>query len=486
MPLTQRLSLRDVLVERARQDPDRLAYQYGEEQLTFGDLAARAAERAAALAQSGIKQGDRIALVMTPGMDVIEMFWATQLVGAAPCIFNPSIPHHALKSRVAVIAPHLVVTDEIAVDMAQPPISVTDPEISSDDVAYFQLTSGTSGNPRAAVIHQRHVLAYLDARDNDRDLSRDDVLVNWMPMWHDFGLVAFVIAATYFVASCYMLEPTTAALPDWLATIGAVGGTQTGGPDFAYKLACRLVDPGRVDLSSLRIAWTGAEPVRWPTIQQFEDRFDIPNVMMPAYGLAEATLGVSGHLPGDNGVVDARGNVSCGWPFPGMEVRAGTSVDSPSEILVRSDWVFAGYFQAIDETSEKLRNGWLHTGDTGYLDKEGRLFVLGRRDTMIKRAGSVIAPRELEEAAQTVTGVRIAAAISTERQGRDELIVVVETRELESAESIIELVSSAIHAAMGFSPHRVLVVDPHSIPRSGNGKIRYGLLKSTINEGTFG
>jgi acyl-CoA synthetase (AMP-forming)/AMP-acid ligase II len=239
-----------------------------------------------------------------------------------------------------------------------------------------------------------------------------------------------------------------------------------------------------VNLSSLRIASNGAEPVRWSTIEQFEARFSAPGVVLPAYGLAEATVGVTAHLPGDERAVDPRGNVSCGKPIGDLEVRAGASHDDPQEIRVRGDWVFAGYLDAEAETRQRLRGGWLHTGDSGYLDAENRLFVLGRRSALIKRAGGVIAPRELEEAAQRIADVRIAAATSVAGPGgEEEIVVVAEARDGVARQRLDGEVSRAVLDALGFAPNRVVVAEPRTIPLSETGKIRYGALQNALRDG---
>lgn len=484
MPQPDWKSLRDSLLDRAQRDSGKLAYVFGGEGLTFGDLADRAADRGAALQQRGIRQGDRVALVLPTGLPLIETFWAVQLIGAVPCIFNPAGPQWTLKKRVEGVRPSVVVTSESAAEISRDGGRLVVPDLTGDDLAFLQMTSGTSGEPRAVMIRHCHALSY-QRRGIAPRVAADDSVVNWMPLWHDFGL-SFLISAVYFGFCCYQLEPRISALPDWLAKIGEVGGRATGGPDFAFRLASRMVDPRQVNLSSLRIAYIGAEPVRWSTIEQFEARFSTPGVIVPCYGLAEATGAVTGHLPGEERVVDARGNVSCGRPIGDIEVRAGSDLDAAEEILVRGDWVFAGYFDAGSDTREKLRGGWLHTGDTGYVDTEDRLFVLGRRSTLIKRAGGVVAPREVEEAAQRVNGVRIAAATSIPGPaGEDQLLVVVEAREPDSAVRLGRDVSRAVLDALGFAPNRVMVVEPRTIQRSETGKIRYGALQSALRDGTI-
>jgi acyl-CoA synthetase (AMP-forming)/AMP-acid ligase II len=480
--------LRDLLIYRAGQDPDRLAFADSEHQLTYAGLADRADLRAGALRAMGVGPGDRVALVMAAGIPLVEMFWALQVIGAVPCLFNPRVPAETLTRRVELVRPSMVVTDALAREMSlsRGAPAGTDPD--PDDLAFLQLTSGTSGAPRASMILQRNVMAYLRTSRSDRTFGSDDVFVSWVPPWHDLGLVRFFIGAVYHGAICHIVEPAVRTIPQWLAAISRVGGTYTAAPDFAYRLAVRMVDPATVDLSSLRFAKSGGEPVRWSSVRAFEERFSLPGgVVVPGYGLGEATLGVSEHVPGEKVPVDGRGNVSCGVANRGLEVEAGSSAHAPREILVRGETVFAGYFEAPEETSRTLRDGWLHTGDTGYLDSDGHLFVLGRREGMIKRAGSLIAPRELEEAAQRAEGVRVAAATSIrDAQDHTDAIVVAVEAEVSSrrpADQIAGDVSREVVAALGFAPGRVCVLPPRSIPRTENGKVRHSRLQTLLHEG---
>jgi fatty-acyl-CoA synthase len=340
------------------------------------------------------------------------------------------------------------------------------------------------------MVRHRNVLASMWADAAGGHIRRDDVLVNWVPPWHDMGLVRFVISCVYSGAACHIVQPAVRTIPAWLEAVGRVGGTATAAPDFVYRLAARMVDPASVDLSSLRYFANGGEPPRSSTIEQFEERFGVPGLILPGYGLAEATLGVTTNTLSDEIVVDAHGNVSNGRPFPGVEVRIDSDASGPGEILVRGDIVFAGYFDSIDETHRSLRDGWLHTGDTGYLDDAGRLFVLGRTRAMIKRAGAVIASRELEEAAQEVDDVRVAAAVSLPPESgvSDAIVVVVETgrQSTRPPEVVAGEVSQAIVASSGFAPTRVIVAPPATIPRTANGKLRHNRLREMLLDGGGG
>ncbi|MBK5260360.1 MAG: AMP-binding protein [Thermoanaerobaculia bacterium] len=467
------MTICSLLERRSRAAPDALAFTFGANSLTYRELRDDAGRIAAALRHQGVAAGDRVPIVLPAGLDIVRIFYALQRLGAIPSILDPHVPATAIARRVAMLRPRLVLTS--MPDLARPaPL----PPIPDDEgaIAFLQLTSGTSAEARAAIVLQRNVMASLESARAMVEPVAGDILVGWVPPWHDLGLLRFVIAPLFFGLPCHLVEPAVRTIPLWLATIARVRGTITGVPDFAWRLATRLVDPKAADLSSLRFATNGGEPVRASTIDAFEERFGLHNVIRPGYGLAEATLGVSSLRPGESQRVDARGNVSCGRPLDNVEVRIDG--EAPGEILVRGNAVFAGYFDEPAATAETLRDGWLHTGDTGYLDGDGHLYVLGRERAMIKRGGAALAPRELEEAAQSVPGVRVAAAIGVPRELTEEIVVVVETDP--DAKEVERLVMAAVERALGFAPHRVIVAKPRTIPRTSNGKIRHAELRRQL------
>jgi fatty-acyl-CoA synthase len=480
-------SLAEILEQRVAERPNDLAFADadGGRALSFADLAEQAALRAAALRHAGVRPGDRVAVAMTAGTTLVEVFWGLQLLGAAPCVLNPSVPAPTLERRAAMIRPRLVVTDELVAEMAPQPAESRAADSGPEDVAFLQLTSGSSGEPRASVLLHRQVLAYLAASRIGESLGRDDVLVSWVPPWHDLGLLRFVVSPVFLGSACHIVQPSAWTIPEWLRTISRVGGTYSAAPDFAFRVAARIVDPATVDLSCMRLMTSGGEPVRWSTVESFGTRFGILDRMAAGYGLGEATLEVAAHRPGEEIAVDERGTVSCGFANPGIELRAGSSMDEPAEITVRGEQVFSGYFGAPEETSRALRDGWLHTGDTGYLDPQGRLFVLGRRAGMIKRAGSVISPRELEEAASRVPEVRQAGAVSLSATGHeDEIVAIAVQCRLSRAQDPAEIcaaVAAEVRAVVGFAPGYVQVV--RRLPQTDNGKIRHGAIRELLSEG---
>jgi acyl-CoA synthetase (AMP-forming)/AMP-acid ligase II len=458
-------TIASLLAARASERPSALAFTFEEESLTYAELVSDAEAIAGILAHDGIERGDRVAMLMPAGLDLVRVFYALQRIGAVPCIFDP-----AVAKRAERIAPKRILTAvPTGSGAALPPIPT-----DAETIAFLQPTSGTTGEPRAAVLLQRHLMASLSAARQVIDPVESDALAGWVPPWHDLGLLRFLLGSVAMGLPCHLIQPSVRTIPQWFATISARRATITGAPDFAWRLATRLVDPRAVDLSSMRYATNGGEPVRATTIEAFEQRFGLGRVILPGYGLAEAGLGVTTSTPGRPLRLDERRHVSCGTPLPNVEVRI-----EGDEILVRGPSVFAGYL------GDELRHvEWLHTGDAGHLDADGHLYVLGRRRAMIKRGGAPLAPRELEEAAQSVAGVRIAAAVGLPGALTEEVVVVVEASDAPA--DLQARVAAAVEEAIGFAPDRVLVQEPRTIPRTPNGKIQHGVLREQLLTLTLG
>lgn len=487
------------LAWRAAEAPDATVFAAGEERLGYGRLRAEAQALASGLAGLGVGRGDRVVLLLPAGLDFIRAFFALQQLGAAPCALDPSLAPATAARRAARVRPSLVLAGEGFLEAcAGPglravrleevprlgPLKGSGPE--EDDVAFLQPTSGTSGEPRTAVILQRNAIASLRSARDAFGLGPRDVLAGWVPPWHDLGLVRFVLGPVYFGAPCRLVPPAIRTLALWLRTASDVRATVLGAPDFAWRLAARLVPPEGIDLSALRIATNGGEAVRRSTIEVFERRFGVTGVIRPGYGLAEATLGVTGLLPGEPPRVDARGNVSCGRPLPDVEVRIDAQTGEPGEILVRGPAVFAGYFEAEEATRDILRDGWLHTGDVGRLDADGHLYVLGRQRALLKRGGAPLAPRELEETAEGVPGVKVAAAVGlppAADSATEAIVLAVEADPSAEPPRLARAASAAVEQALGFAPDGVLVLAPRTIPRTRNGKVRHAVLRDAILAG---
>ena len=201
----------------------------------------------------------------------MEAFWALQLIGAIACVFNPSVPARTVAGRVerdpSSPGGHRRAGERNAASRRE---DDRDGDRREEDLALLQLTSGTSGAPRASMIRHRNVMAYMRTSSAAGQLAPDDIFVSWVPPWHDLGLIRFIIGPAYYGVSCHIVEAAVNTIPEWLQTISQVRGTLSAAPDFAFRLAVRMVNPETVDLTSLRFVTSGGEPVRWSSIQAFK------------------------------------------------------------------------------------------------------------------------------------------------------------------------------------------------------------------------
>jgi fatty-acyl-CoA synthase len=325
-----------------------------------------------------------------------------------------------------------------------------------------------------------------------------DVFVTWLPMYHDMGLVLMTLTPLVVGAALHVEESGLGAIRTWTATLARHRATFTAAPDFAYRLALRLQRPGAAapDLSSLRVALDAAEPVRAVTVREFSAAYRLaPGVVLPGYGLAEATVGVTAPLPGSPLRVDERGAVALGRGFPGVRLRVAGErgevlpAGQVGEVWVASPARAAGYFADPEASDVTFRaDGWLRTGDLGYLDERGALFVVGRQKDLLSWGGSTVAPREIEELVDQLPFVRRSAAVGVELAGRTEgelpfLFVEVSTRGGIAHEELARQVVSLVRRYLGVGPARVCLVRPGTLPLTLNGKLRRAALAASYASG---
>ena len=467
------------------------------ERLTFSSLVERAEYIAAGLANRGLAPGQAAALMLPTGVDYLATFLAVQMAGAIPVpIYPPArlgqledhVNRHAgilanASARMLVtFAPALGVS-RLLTGQVRGLDSVVDvaaldregrlgerPALDGSSTAFLQYTSGSTGSPKGVVLSHGDVLASLEAMAAALGATPRDVFVSWLPLYHDMGLIGAWMGSLYYGFPLVLMSPLDflARPVRWLEAIHRHRGSLSGGPSFAYELCVRRIEPEeaeRLDLSSWRLAFNGAEPVNPDTMDRFAAKFAPcgfpPNAMTPVYGLAEATLGVAFTPLGRGPRVEAvdadaitrraravprasgppehiRRFVSCGPPIPGFEVRivdgGGTELEERAEgaIEFRGPSATAGYFRNPAATGALFDADWLRTGDRGYI-AGGELYVTGRDKDLIIRAGRNIYPYDLEAAVGEVEGVRkgcVAVFASVDPgAGTERLVVVAETRE---------------------------------------------------------
>lgn len=504
-------TLLEMVERRAAEWPDGEAFLFAGESVSYSVLLRRAEELATLLKELGVVTGERVLLVLPNGPEFFFAFYGVLRLGAIAVPIFPGSGPEQIATRAALCGARVVLVPSdlpaarlAAVESALGgsdvrvgscplpgalPRIAEPPRVTPDDLAMLQYTSGSTGNPKGVALSHGNLVTNVRQLIAGMEITGDDVFVTWLPVYHDMGLILMTMAPFHVGARLVVLPASLVSVRAWLAAIDEHRGTFTAAPDFAYRLCRRLVrDPASFDLGSLRVALDAAEPVRAGTIEAFEEMFGLVRVVTPAYGLAEATVGVTTWPPGEPVVADSRGLVSVGYPFSGVELKIvenGREL-GPGEIgsiLIRSPANSRGYWEN-EAATRKLRRegGFLDSGDLGYVDEAGRLFIAGRRKNIIITAGRNIAPQELEEIVDTLPEVRFSAALGIDRGGveGEQPYVFAEVRpggsEADHERLAIDVVRS-VHDRLGLRPGRVYILRARSLPRTPNGKIRHQVLK---------
>jgi len=507
------------------------------------DVLAGARRTAGGLAARGVRPGDTVAIVLPTSPAFFDAFFGAVLAGAVPVPLYPPVRlgrlteyHARTAAMLDAVRARIVLADARtwrilgeAVARARPPLGCVDiaevhgpdhtTHANPEDLAFVQFSSGTTVAPKPVALAHRAVLANAAAIGGMvvRDEADHDG-VSWLPLYHDMGLVGAVFVALLRAANLTLLPPelfiTQPAL--WLRAISRTGALVSPAPNFAYALCVDRIadaDLDGVDLSRWRYALNGAEPVSPATLRRFVARFARwglrPEALTPVYGLAEASLAVTfsaldapfrtarfdrAALADGRVVADPEGVelVSVGTPLPGMAVDAPVNAVGP--VRVSGPSLFSGYLHQPERTAKALQDGWLDTGDLGFLHG-GELFLTGRQKDLLILRGQNHAPHEVEQAVDAVPGVRVgcAAAVAWREEDAEEekLVVFVEVRADLGAgggppatppsspggtppagDDLAAACASAIFAATRLDPALVVLLPPGTLPRTSSGKIR--------------
>jgi len=513
-------TLLECLEARGRTTPEREAARFDGESLTYGRLWHDVRTVAGTLLDGGLRPGGRVVLVFPNGLDFFKAFYGVQHAGG---VSVPIFPDSGIRRVADIIdlcgaSAVLVSTllpaakrDEIrglgaaigrpvlAPAECSETVAADGPPPDPDRLAYLQYTSGSTGDPKGVRLTHGNLVTNINQMIAGFEITGTDVFVSWLPVSHDMGLILMTMTPLLLGARMVLMPTSVASIRKWMATIGEHRGTFTAAPDFAYRVALQTAGPaGSIDLRCLRVALNAAEPVRAGTIEAFESHFGLDHVVVPAYGLAEATVGVAGRRPGAPLKIDERGLVSVGGPFPGveLEIHGGNgqaAAGEIGEILVRSPAATTGYYRNPEATAALIdAAGRVRTGDMGYLDADGDLFIAGRKKSIIIQAGRTIAPQEIEETVDRLDFVRRSAAVGIDRGGPEgeQAWVVAELRPADADRShdhpdmVVEIVQ-AIRNRLGVRPGRVCLVRTRSIPLTPNGKIQHLRLRDAILDGTL-
>lgn len=399
------------------------------------------------------------------------------------------------------------------------------PDPSPEAPALIQYTSGSTGNPKGVVLSHRNLLANVRAIGIGAEFRTGDVACAWLPMYHDMGLIGHMVAAHVWGMPLVLLPPDIFIKrpKEWLKALHRYKGTCSASPNFGYSLCVKKLkdeDVSKLDLSAWRVAFCGAEPIAAETVRGFTERFASagfnPGTFFPVYGMAELSLAATFPPPGRPPIFDrveresferhgraaqAAGElppeqvmtwVSVGRAVPDHEIRVVDRKDARTplgerlegEVQVRGPSLMQGYFENPVATAEAIQDGWLRTGDLGYI-ANGELYVTGRIKEIIIKSGKNLYPQDIERAVAAVAGVRhgcvAAFGVRNDQRGTEELVVVAEIRAEHEDETHRERLSTevkrAVFEATGASPDIVVLAEPGTVPKTSSGKIQRDLAK---------
>jgi len=546
-PITERKeTLVEVLRSYAEIDPNRphlyLQTETGEEQIiTYGMLRDVAHAVATGLLHFGLQPGDTVALMLPTSKDFFYAFFGVLFAGCIPVPIYPPLRPKRLEEyarREAGILRNaevrLLITGYGIETIAHPlqhfipslraVMSVTDLthltgslpniRIQPNDPALIQYTSGSTGNPKGVLLSHANLLANIHAIGVAIKVCPTDIAVSWLPLYHDMGLIGAWLGCLTFNIPLVILSPITFLTQPkrWLWAIHTHRATLSAAPNFAYELCVRKIQDAEIeglDLSSWRCAFNGAEAVNPSTLTRFIDRFKPygfhPETLLPVYGLAESSAGLTISPLGRPARIDTIVReafetmhicipasakepsplrfVSSGVPMPGHEVRIVNEYNIEVQERIEGSLQFRGpstmlgYYRAPEATQAIYFDGWWDSGDYAY-QADHEIFITGRRKDVIIKSGRNLYPEELEEIASNIDKVRkgcvAAFGVMDPKLGTEKIVLIAETKEEEmrSREEITAKIFEEITAAIGIPPDVVHLVPPGTILKTSSGKLR--------------
>lgn len=479
----------------------------GRDTVGYEGLARRVATAGARLRSAGVRPGDPVAITLTNTLPSVVAGLGVWAAGGT-LVSVPPEPRgggelyadrfgsvlDALGCRVfladgkSTLDGHTAV--RVPVDSLQGEDGGPLPDLEVPDTALVQFTSGSLGAPRGVAISSRALSGHLAMIGNCYSHDpHSDVIASWLPLYHDLGFICFFLTGLASRVTQVHAEPRSFVMrpASWLSLLDAEKATLSGGPNFAFRLASRVPYPEGLDLSRVRSVMNAAERVAWPDVVDFHragEPFGLAwEAIMPAYGLAESTVGVTTTVPMSTGpVLGPHGLVGAGPVLPGCTVHTGPGTD-PSPVLVGGRWLFDGYWTA-DGFEPRIGESF-DTGDGGFVH-DGQLFVLGRRSDVVSVAGHNVFAEDVEAVALAAAGTpgQAAAAFTWEAGGdRFGLVIEVGPRQVDDVERLARAVRAAVAETLGTRLAALAVVRPGVIPRTTSGKVQRGACRDAYRSG---
>jgi fatty-acyl-CoA synthase len=503
-----------------------------------------------ALQALGLRKGDRVALIIPSNDDFILCFMGAIRAGIVPVPIYPPLALGQLQAYldntrhiVAKCGARALVTTSkikrllgtvqaecpaleqvVAIEGIRESLEALKPEkITLDDVAFLQFTSGSTSRPKGVTLTHGNLAANVKCiMEDGLQINETDVGISWLPLYHDMGLIGFVLAPLYHrVPIVYLSALTFLKRPvAWFQAVTKHKGSIAYGPNFAYALCVKRIreaDLAGIDLSTWRVAGCGAEPIRPETLEGFVAAFGKvgfeKEALYPSYGMAESSLAIAfselgqgmqtisvdgptlwgageAKLVSDD-ADDAVRLVSCGPEFPNHTVRVFDPDDAASErplpdrkvgeLRIQGPSVMRGYWEDAERTRDVFAGGFLKTGDLGFMEA-GHVFICGRSKEVIIVNGRNYYPQDMEWEAGKVDGVRRGNVVafgsrdpSGQERDRERVVVAFEVQDVErlaQAASLGAAVRKAVQEGIGLTLDDVIALPPGALPKTSSGKLQ--------------
>ncbi|MGP8307890.1 AMP-binding protein [Vibrio sp. YIC-376] len=549
-------ALLDWHVENHPARPHLYVYQNADEvvEVSYQKLKDQALNVSAGLINAGIEPGDCVAIMLPTSTDYFYSFFGILYARAIPVPIYPpariqqiedhltrhasilnnaqaklliTVPEakplaHLLKLQVPSID-SIVTSHDLENTSTAPDVGVA----KSDDIAFLQYTSGSTGVPKGVTLTHSNLLANIRAMGKVIGAKSDDVFVSWLPVYHDMGLIGAWLGSLYHAIPLVIMSPLLFLTKPqrWLWAIHRHRGTLSPAPNFAYELCVARVkesDLEGLDLSSWRLSWNGAEPVSPKSIKNFTEKYAKygfkPEAMSPVYGLAESSVGLTFPIKVREPRIeyferetlsqfgravlaqeedsDAIPFIGLGYPLPDHQIRIvdelGKELPEGEEgsLEFQGPSATQGYYRNPDQTKMLYHDDWLVTGDRAFT-LGGELFITGRSKDIIIKAGRNIYPHELEQAVGSIDGIRkgCVAAFGCHdcHSGTEKLVVLAESRETDKGKikQFKKKINKLALRLLGNPVDDIVIGPPHAIPKTSSGKIRRSACKELYEKGSF-
>ncbi|MBX9586254.1 MAG: AMP-binding protein [Gammaproteobacteria bacterium] len=550
-------TLVDLLYQYGTQEPNRphiyLHDSHGEESIiSYGKLLESATAVAQGLMHRGLSPQQTVAIMLPTSSDFFSAFFGILLAGGIPVPIYPpfraNLIEEYIKHETKILTnamAHTLITfptvstlsnvlrqyvtclndvttvSELSTNQDLLPL----PSLNNQQLALIQYTSGSTGDPKGVQLTHANLLNNIRCIGKVLNIQPTDVVVSWLPLYHDMGLIGTWLGSLYYGVPITIMSPITFLThPEkWLWAIHYHRATISAAPNFAYELCLSKINEKKLaglDLSSWRFAFNGAEAIYPRTIERFIKKFTPygfkATSLAPVYGLAENSVALTIPDLGKEPKIDrvdrvtmdetniakpALSNtkkfhefVSCGKPIPDHKIRIvdDTDIELPERnvghLQFQGPSAMQGYFQNLTATEAAFHNGWWSTGDLGYI-ADGNLYITGRAKDLIIKSGRNIYPQEVEDIVEQVPGVRkgrvIAFGTADKRKGTEKLIIVAETHEKnkETQDSIQAAIIERVAITIGIPPDEVITAPPETISKTSSGKLQRNACKKAYEQG---